>query len=201
MQIKTWFNALLMTAVTTFVLITSAQAGPVSGQGTRETTLQPRDLDGNGITDAFYDTILNLTWLRNANVNGEITWDAANTWSADYSIGGYSDWRLPTMVDTGTPGCDFGHRGTDCGFKVQTTGDSASGIIVYSEMASLWYDTLGNEGACSLGDTSCEMSPQPVRDLTNTGEFQNLQPGIYWSGLEYEPMAGFAWIFRTGNGV
>lgn len=201
MQIKTWFSALLMAAVTSFVLVNPAQASPVSGQGTWETTLQPRDLDGNGVTDAFYDTTLNLTWLRNANVNGEITWDVAHTWAAGYSIGGYSDWRLPTMVDTDAPGCDFSHGGTDCGFKVLTTGESASGIIVYSEMASLWYNTLGNEGACSIGNTSCQMGPQPVRGLTNTGEFQNLQPGIYWSGLEYEPMTDSAWVFRAGNGV
>jgi hypothetical protein len=41
------------------LMVTPAQAG-----------LQARDLDGNGITDAFYDTTLNITWLRDAHVNG-----------------------------------------------------------------------------------------------------------------------------------
>jgi hypothetical protein len=31
----------------------TAQAGPVSGQGTWETTLESRDRDGDGVADAF----------------------------------------------------------------------------------------------------------------------------------------------------
>ncbi len=42
----------------------TAQAAPVPGQGTWETTLQARDLDGNpSTTEAWYDTALNLLWL------------------------------------------------------------------------------------------------------------------------------------------
>ena len=59
MQIKTCFNALLAAAAAPLITATPAQA-----------TLQARDLDGNGVTDAFYDTTLNITWLRDANVNG-----------------------------------------------------------------------------------------------------------------------------------
>lgn len=59
MQIKSCFNALLATAAATLIMATPAQA-----------TLQARDLNGDAVTDAFYDTTLNITWLRNANVNG-----------------------------------------------------------------------------------------------------------------------------------
>jgi hypothetical protein len=38
--------------------------------GAAHAALQDRDLDHNGVTDAYYDTDLNITWLRNANVNG-----------------------------------------------------------------------------------------------------------------------------------
>jgi len=56
---------------------------PVSGQGTWETTLQGRDLDGNNLTaEACYDTALDITWLANADINGEMDWFAANTWAA-----------------------------------------------------------------------------------------------------------------------
>ena len=42
----------------------AAQAVPVSGQGTWETTLQARDMDGNpATTEAWYDTALDLLWL------------------------------------------------------------------------------------------------------------------------------------------
>ena len=48
----------------------TAQAVPVSGQGTWETTLQARDINGDMIVDAYYDSTLNLTWLANWNANG-----------------------------------------------------------------------------------------------------------------------------------
>ena len=47
----------------------SADAVSISGQGTWETTLQGRDLDGNAATfEAYYDAELNITWLADANL-------------------------------------------------------------------------------------------------------------------------------------
>jgi hypothetical protein len=92
------------------VIATSAQA-----------TLLERDLDRNGITDAFYDSTLNITWLRNANANGEMSWQQATSWVSNFEFGGYTDWRLPEVA-------------TPC------TGYSCFG----SEMGHLWYDDLGN---------------------------------------------------------
>ena len=51
------------------------------------------------MVDAFYDTDLDITWLRNANVNGAQDWDTQVAWASNFSFGGYDDWRLPT---TGT---------------------------------------------------------------------------------------------------
>lgn len=41
-----------------------ALADGVPGQGTWESALLPRDIDGDTTTDAFYDTELDITWLR-----------------------------------------------------------------------------------------------------------------------------------------
>jgi PEP-CTERM motif len=175
---------------------TPAQAAPVSGQGTWETTLQARDLNGDGATDAFYDTELNVTWLRDANANGPMNWNAAKTWASNLVVGGYSGWRLPAIVDTGAPGCDRSNAGgTDCGFNVQTK----SGSIVYSELAHLYYTTLGNKAYCAPGSVTCNSAP-PGWGLTNTGNFQNLQSDSYWSGTEYAPDTGSAWYFYTSGG-
>ena len=181
MNIKKTFSALLAAAAA-LVMVTPAQAA-----------LQDRDLDGDSVTDAFYDTTLNITWLRNADVNGSMTWDNAMAWAADYSIGGYSDWRLPTMLDTGTVGCNYSNFGTDCGYNVQTT----SGSTVYSEMASLWYDTLGNVGYC---DALCVSEPQIGWGVTNTGDFLNLLPRYYWYSLEYASDTSVAWEFSNFTG-
>ena len=62
-----------------------ALALPFPGRGTWESTLQARDLNGDTVTDAYYDTALNVTWL--ANANGAMTWSAANTWASNLMVG------------------------------------------------------------------------------------------------------------------
>lgn len=166
-----------------------AHAASVSGQGTWETTLQGRDLDGNLATfEAYYDTSLNITWLANADYAGTwMGWVDANAWAAGLNISGITGWRLPTVTDTGPSGCDFAYTGTDCGYNV----DTATG-----EMAHMFYTTLGNKG---YFDTSGAY-PQDGWGLTNTGPFSNIQSdgnnyGLYWSGTEYAPNTVYAWEF------
>jgi len=194
---------ILKTALLACVAIAgNAQAAGVSGQGTWETTLLGRDINGYAVPggDAssvfLYDTVLKITWLRNANANdtvvyGYTNWPGANTWAANLVVGAYDDWRLPTMIDTGTLGCNYSNSGTDCGYNVQTTSDGK----VYSEMASLWYDTLGNKG-----DLDASGAEQAGSGLTNSGDFQNLQTSDYWLGLEYAPDTDKAWTFGPADG-
>lgn len=85
-----------------------------------QAVLQDRDLDGDMVVDAFYNTDLNIPWLRDANVHGAMTWANQLTWADNLNFGGYTDWRLPQSDD-----CD----GFNC------TG---------SEMGHLWYVELGN---------------------------------------------------------
>ena len=152
---------------------------------------------GSGL---IYDDVLKITWLQDANYaktsgydgDGQVNWSAANTWAANLSYGGFNDWRLPTMVDTGTSGCNGAYTGTDCGYNVQTT----SGSTVYSEMASLSYDTLGNKGYCPTTGTC----PQSGWGLINTGPFSNVQTNLYWSALEYAPYPSLAWNFVFSYG-
>jgi hypothetical protein len=147
------------------------------------------------------DTDLNITWLANANLadtqafgvsginaNGQMNWNTAKLWIAAMNTAnylGYNDWRLPTVTDTGTPGCNFSSSGgTDCGYNVNT----ATG-----EMAHLFYDELGNM-ANILTPTSSS--------LKNTGPFSNFQSGPYWSGTKYAATTTtpLAWFFGTTNG-
>lgn len=46
--------------------------------------------------DMVYDTVLDITWTRNANLSGStFNWVDANQWAADLVFGGFDDWRLP----------------------------------------------------------------------------------------------------------
>jgi hypothetical protein len=109
------YACLLTIGSVTPVSAVSLLTSPVSGQGTWETTLQARDLDGNPSTvEAYYDTVLNITWLP-STVPGsyDINWNAINDLFNGLDINGVTGWRLPTMADTGSPGCDFAYGGTD----------------------------------------------------------------------------------------
>ncbi len=169
--------------------------------GSAHAALQGRDLNGSlGSFEAYYDTDRDITWLADANYAktsgyveyGVMGWADANTWAANLSLVDavnnltYDNWRLPTVVDTGTPGCNFAFTGTDCGYNV----DTATG-----EMAHLFYNVLGNK---AYYDTAG--NPQSGGGLTNTGPFTNFQPYGYWSAT-YEPNTlNSAWDFDFGSG-
>jgi hypothetical protein len=127
----------LLDAVCTFVVFfssASAIATPIMDRGTWEATLIGRDLNGNLFTfEAYYDTVLNITWLVNADYAGSITWTAATSWAAGVNPygSGILGWQLPTVTDTGTSGFDYAYTGTDCGYNVQT---GSAATTIYSEV-------------------------------------------------------------------
>jgi hypothetical protein len=108
-------------------------------------------------TEFVYDTHLDLTWVRDANLastsgytpGGFMGWDSATAWAAQLQFGGYDDWRLPsTLVPDAT--CEDG----------PATGDNCSG----SEMGHLFHV----EGISTA----------------TPGPFLNLSPEGYWSSTE-----------------
>ena len=160
------------------VLAASTLAGPVSGQGTWETTLLARDINGDGLADAYYDSALDITWLANGNIIGQVSWGNAWTWTRSLNIGGVTGWRLPTTVDIGSDGCNFDSiGGTDCGPRPRS--DS-------SEMAHLYAVTLGNTAY-----------PDQNYEGFNDGPFFDLQKSdYYWSETNYAPYGDkYAWYF------
>ena len=180
---------------------TSAQAAPVSGMGTWETTLHARDLDGDHSTiEAYYDSMLDITWLQNYHYGRTtggpayenlMTWGDAMAWAQNLDINGITGWRLPSVNDTGTPGCNYGFQGTDCGYNV----DPSTG-----ELAHLYYVTLG-----MVGDYGTDGEPVDYRIL-NEGPFYNSESDrptrdrLFWSSTEYVPDTNSAWWFVFSDG-
>jgi hypothetical protein len=181
------------------VSMPQAHGSGVSSQGAWETTLQARDLDGNfgDGPEAFFDTVLNVTWLADANYartsgyddDGLMTWAAAQNWVAQLNLNGITGWRLPVMLDTGVPGCEsIGYEvGTDCGYNVNTS---------TSEMAHLFHVTLGNmSDNDALGNYHPEYS-----GFRNQGPFIFAQGYPHWAGVEYAPHSVDAWYFDFLSG-
>lgn len=195
-------------------LITSlALFAVLTANGAAQAALENR---GGGL---IYDSVLDVTWLQDANyaktsgydTDGKMGWAAANTWAANLSYGGYTDWRLPTMIDTdgpdlntlGNDGCNSNSaiNSTDCGYNVQTV----SGGTVYSEMAHMYFNNLGLKSAYSP-TTGLAQSDFGIfgngtySGQRNVGLIKNLQASTYWFGLEYAPYTPNAWYFNTSYG-
>ncbi len=191
-------------------LILALLAG-LSLSGAAQATLIDR---GGGL---IYDDVLKITWLQDANyaktsgydADGRMNWAATTTWAANLSYGGYDDWRLPTMVDTGTSGCNFAYSGTDCGWNVQTY-DSGTGTM-YSELAYMYYVNLGLKGYSNpdgtvrtdsgvFGNATFNGTDTSSYGQKDIGLIDNLQAYVYWSGLEYAPGPYDAWYLDTLGG-
>ncbi len=173
-----------------------AQAVPISGQGSWETTLQSRDINSDGVADAYYDTSLNVTWLADANYALTIGYRESgyppgpgminpnSTWISQLDVLGITGWRLPeASASADDPSCSnhgLGIRGgLDCSFQANPAD---------SELAHLFYTSLGN----SFGS------------LTNTGNFINVggtyQTGTLYSG-QYRPSGGVSNTFSFSTGT
>lgn len=71
-----------------------------SAAGTWTTTLKKRDLNGDSVVDAYYDTALGITWLANMQLVGNpwfMSWYQAKQFVAGININGVTGWRLPTL--------------------------------------------------------------------------------------------------------
>ncbi|GBF26421.1 hypothetical protein MnTg02_01460 [bacterium MnTg02] len=181
-------------ACLTGLISLSAHAVPVSGQGTWETTLLARDFDGDTNTiEGYYDTVLGITWLAYTSSAGTFNWEDANAWAAGLVVNDITNWRLP-IVDSGS-GCNTGYGGTNCGYNVLTT----DGTTVYSEMASMFYDTLANKGQFASLEDDIAGIFQTGWGLSNTGPFDNLMSAGYWPGTSISDVLARDFYFSSGN--
>ncbi|VAV84696.1 hypothetical protein MNBD_DELTA01-123 [hydrothermal vent metagenome] len=153
----------------------------------------------------IYDNDLSVTWLDYTRGNEGTpiadSWGNQRAWAAGLNGGGVltynlnagvsaswsGDWRLPTVTDTGSAGCNFSFNGTDCGYNVDTS---------TGEMAHLFYDELANK---AYFDTS-GASAQPGWGFLNVDIFAKLTEGTYWSDTESSANSANAWFFTNYNG-
>lgn len=182
---------------------TTAQAASLPEQGTWQHTLAARNLQGQAVAldsaDAafFYDTTLGVTWLRQASAPALMSWADATAWAAAQQPGGLGGWRLPQVLDLGAPGCTrFTYQGGDCGYNVPLQAGAA-----YSELAHLFYVTLGNQAAYTpTGVYRGDAGQGQSWGLVNTAQFSGLQGGLYWSGSTASNAPGWAFSFDTRFG-
>jgi len=189
--------------IISIIFSVSVQGATVSGQGSWESVLQARDLDGDPATvEAFYNVSTDTTWLADANLaqtsgfdsDGLLNWYAANSWAESLNFNGVTGWRLPSTSDFGNDGYSYlstVYVGLDAGYNIRH----------HSEMSGLFYDVLGNSSAYNTNGTrrECAITNYPDYCLTNSGEF-SINPGTYWSSTEFVNNPGEAWVFDFASG-
>jgi hypothetical protein len=151
----------------------------------------------------IYDTVLNITWLQDANygagtvydlsgefnpiyrswdTDGRMSWANAISWADTLVFHdivrniNYNDWRLPISVGVG--------------------GLCAQYNCKNSEMGHLFFVDLGNK---AIYDEHGNY--QPDYGLTNTGPFVNLQPSEYWSSTLQNSSEAYSFYMSAGYQV
>ena len=159
----------------------NAQGNPVPGQGTWETTLLGRDVHGQALPAShanavfLYDTSLNITWLKNANLNGPMTWIDAKSWASLLQVGEFSSWRLARTL---IPDASCTEANAYPAVFSQGYGVGCIG----SEMGHLFNSTLGNA---------------PNVAVSNAGNFQRLENYYYWSETPTADNPYYVWTYNT----
>lgn len=171
---------------------------------------------------AYYDTVLNITWLADANAgagspfdedfdfpmpggtnDGLMSWANAMAWANSVEVNGVSGWRLPKVRPIDDVAIDvdkFSANGTaDTGYGVTGIGWITVSGEIASEMGFMYYVNLGNLAICGPDAIGLSCSPeQSGGGLRNSGPFHNVIESSYWSGTENT--AGDALVFAMGGG-
>jgi hypothetical protein len=142
-----------------------------------------------------YDDVNNITWAADANLaqtsgydaDGKMTWAAAVAWADQLTLGGYTDWSLPSI-----PVEAFGYN------------------VTSSPMGDLFYNQLGVSAESSIAT-----STNPNYNLfTNVQSDVYWSGGEYWfdpnyawvfntsNGYQYASKKNdqfYAWAVRPGD--
>jgi hypothetical protein len=154
---------------------------------------------GNGL---IYDDIFNITWMSDMNyvatsgysgsgvlTNGLIDWYAATTWAEGLNYGGFSDWRLPTLVPDDPTCTSWSYR--------DPRGPESFGLNCRGgELSHLFVEYFGNQPNMSVQSSSKTPEQQGNFDL-----FINVGHG-YWSSTSDTNYPSIcAWDFTSYNGT
>jgi len=136
--------------------------------------------------------------------DGRMNMPNARDWTTSLNIGGVTGWRLPDV--TPVDGLQFNTSpsydgSTDVGYNVSAPGSAYPGTTV-SELAHMFYATLGNTGRIDMGGIN-----NPAYGLINTGPFTFPSNPYYdtlpyWTGVLVDPTdwEGSAYVFTLNEG-
>ena len=132
---------------------------------------------------AAYDDVLDITWLTDAGLSGNRSWDEQLAWIDGLNAAnhlGFDDWRIASLsVEAGLP--------TGMTESVADCSTIWAPLCQDNELGYMFYYNLGGELSSDL------TGERTVGDVT----LSNIQ-NVYWSATEYA--ASTAWIFHFDSG-
>lgn len=183
-----------------------------------QAALQARDLNNDSIADAYYDTVLNITWLRDANLAKSNTFglqSTTNSWGYDvfnpgpavitsgamlYSVAGswlhaMNNQQYLGYNDWRLPAINPINPNGIFDFTMSNTGTTDGGT------------NISAPGTLYAGSTSSEMAYMFYNNLVsysgggNSALFDNLNAGYYWSSTEKYTVPSGQMSFNFSSGV
>lgn len=170
---------------------------------------------------AYYDDVLDITWLANPDLiqvesfgvapspgPPSAGWTLAHDWLAAMNAANYlgaSNWRLPSVRPVNGVAFNLAsalNGSRDFGYNISAPGSAYPGTDA-SEMAHLFYNTLGNAGYFSPAGVSsgtCIDPGLPGTCLLNAGPFTSLRSAPYWAEAEPGWAGPQGWIFMFAFG-
>ncbi len=138
--------------------------------------------------DMVYDTVLNITWTRQAGDGVARNWPDSVAWANNLVFAGFDDWRLPyASVSAGA-----GPTATRVNCAVVTEVACRD-----DETAYMYFHNLGAVSGDNKTGTQTALGGEVLTSIQVD----------YWSatelGILQPPVAGgpFAWAFRFSNGL
>ena len=130
---------------------------------------------------AAYDTVLDITWVTDADMSGNVNWDNQVAWASGLDYLGFDDWRLASMsVAAGTP-TGSATSVVDCSTATEVAcRDNELGYMFYHNMGGV----LGNN----------KTGNQMVDGVLLTDVWTS-----YWSGTEFGPESAWFFFFDPGD--
>lgn len=169
--------------------------------GAAQASLQGRDADGNAANgfEAYYDNVLGITWLADANHAyssgqaagsfGAMTWTATQAWlsgsvNAGGGLYGVTTWRLPTTTLANPPGytwssglADYANGTADYGINHSQPSNELGymysvnlGLRAHADTAGVDYPS----GSYGLDSTSVQQSNTVLGGFYNTAQLVDL---------------------------
>ena len=182
---------------------------------------------GGPMVRLIYDDDLNITWLGDANfgagspfddgvstTDGSMSWQNAVDWAESLTVGGFTNWRLPTTTQ---PDLSCSIQSPSGGAGQNCTG-SELGHLYNTELGGFWFEINSRRILKSFPSV-------PFTNVQENGGNPdlNVPPDYYWSSTEdsllpavrawgfawggdnqellpkEEVMARFAWAVRDGD--